>query len=340
MNKAHTGVLLVNLGTPDSPSVPDVRKYLFQFLNDPRVIDINPLARLLLVNLIIVPFRAPKSAKIYKELWEEKGSPLLYNGVALTELVQNSLGPEYKVVLGMRYQSPSLEGAVKSLLNKDLKKIIVLPLFPQYASASTGSVHQEMMRLIHKEEIIPQVNFISNYFDHPLFIKSFSELAKKHLEKDTYDQVLFTYHGLPERQIKKGDCTGTCLVQENCCETMHESKRFCYRAQCFETTRLIVKELGLKEGTYMTSFQSRLGRDPWIKPYSDYVIADLPKHGKKKVLALVPSFVSDCLETTIEVGEEYRELFMKNGGEKWQMVESLNLSTIWVETIKDLILNN
>ena len=335
-----TGVLLVNLGTPDSPSVPDVRKYLGQFLNDPRVIDIHPLARLLLVNLIIVPFRAPKSAKIYHELWDEQGSPLKYNGLALTKLVQNALGDDYKVVLGMRYQSPSLEGALKSLLNQGLKKIIVLPLFPQYASASTGSVQEEVMRLLSKEQIMPQINFISNYFDHPLFIKGFVELAQKHLAQDTYDHILFTYHGLPERQIKKGDCTNTCLVQENCCDKIHDMNHFCYRAQCFETTRLIVKELGLADGTYTTSFQSRLGRDPWIKPYSDFVIADMPKNGKKKVLALVPSFVSDCLETTIEVGEEYKELFIKNGGEKWQMVESLNLSNTWVETIKDLVICN
>lgn len=335
-----TGVILVNLGTPDSPSVSDVRKYLRQFLNDPRVIDIFPLARLLLVNLIIVPFRAPKSAKIYKELWDEKGSPLKYNGVALELLVQTALGNDYQVILGMRYQSPDLEKSLKTLLNTGLKKIIVLPLFPQYASASTGSVQEKIMNLLSKEQIIPQVNFVSNYFDHPLFINGFVKLAQKYLSTDNYDHVLFTYHGLPERQIRKGDCTKTCLIDSNCCDTMHKMNYFCYRAQCFATTRLIVEKLGLKENTYTTSFQSRLGKDPWIKPYSDYVIAELPKQGNKKVLALVPSFVSDCLETTIEVGEEYKEIFMENGGEKWQMVESLNLSSDWVDTIKDIVINN
>lgn len=335
-----TGVLLVNLGTPDSPSVPDVRKYLREFLNDPRVIDIFPLARLLLVNLIIVPFRAPKSAKIYKELWDEQGSPLKYNGIALEKLVQNALGETYHVVLGMRYQSPDLEIALNKLLNKGIKKIIVLPLFPQYASASTGSVHEKVMKILSKQQILPQVNFISNYFDHPLFIDGFVKLAQKYLSTDTYDHILFTYHGLPERQIRKGDCTQTCLTNANCCDTIHDMNYYCYRAQCFATTRLIVEKLGLKEGSYTTSFQSRLGKDPWIKPYSDYVIADLPKQGKKKVLALVPSFVSDCLETTIEVGEEYKEIFMENGGVKWQMVESLNLSPIWVDTIESLVINN
>ncbi|MFN0048704.1 MAG: ferrochelatase [Cytophagales bacterium] len=332
-----TGVLLVNLGTPDSPSVPNVRKYLRQFLMDGRVIDIPFLSRFLLVNGIIAPFRAPKSSKVYKSVWTENGSPLKYYSVELTKLVQKSLGDDFHVELGMRYQSPSIASALDKLLDKGYNKIVVLPLFPQYASASTGSVQEEVMRLVAKKQIVPSIQFISNFFDHPMFINAFSLLAKKYLDEQKFDHILFSYHGLPERQIKKGDCTGTCLVNENCCGTIHDMNYYCYRAQCFESTRLIAKQLGLAEQDYSVCFQSRLGKTPWIKPYADDVIENLPKQGKKRVLILVPSFVSDCLETIEEVGDEYKELFMYNGGEHWQMVESLNLSPAWVETVKILV---
>lgn len=338
-----TGVLVVNLGTPDSPSTSDVRKYLFQFLNDPRVIDIHPLARMLLVNLIIVPFRAPKSAKIYKKLWEHykpNGSPLLYYGKFVEKELQLQLGENYKVLLGMRYQNPPIEPSVDLLLKSGIEKLIILPLFPQYASASTGSVMEEVMRILSKHQTLPEIKIISNYFDNTLFIKAFSTLTLKHLTHSSYDHVLFSYHGLPERQIRKGDYTKTCLTNNsNCCDILHENNRFCYRAQCFETTRLIAKELNLDKEQYSSCFQSRLGRDPWIKPYTDDVIKDLAKKGKKRILALVPSFVSDCLETTIEVGEEYKEIFLKSGGEHWQMVESLNDNLLWIECLKSLILD-
>jgi protoporphyrin/coproporphyrin ferrochelatase len=337
---SQKGVLLVNLGTPDSPSVPHVRKYLREFLLDPRVIDINAIGRFLLVNLIIAPFRAPKSAKIYKELWTERGSPLLFYGIEVRDLLQKELGNQYDVQLAMRYQSPSIKKALDYFEKKNYKDLIVIPMFPQYASASTGSAHEEVMRLLCKQQIFPNLEFITNYFDHPLFIQAFATLAKQYLDKENYDHVLFSYHGLPERQIKKGDCTNTCLQSNHCCSSIHQMNYFCYRAQCFETTRLIAKELHLEENQYSVCFQSRLGRDPWIKPYADDIIKKLPSEGKKKVLTLVPSFTSDCLETIIEVGEEYKELFEHNGGERWQMVESLNTHPIWIKTLKQLVLKN
>ena len=332
-----TGVLLVNLGTPDSPSVADVRKYLREFLMDNRVIDIPYLARLLLVNLIIAPFRGPKSAKVYKELWTERGSPLKFYGYEVEKLLQDSLGDEYIVALGMRYQNPSIQSAIDKLKDKGLKEIVVLPMFPQYASASTGSVMEKVMDLVKSWELIPSIRFIDSYPTHPTFIKAFVDVAQPHL-KQAFDHYLFTYHGLPERQISKSDITGKCL-SEGCCDTLHKDNRLCYRAQCFATTRELVKELNLTPEQYTVSFQSRLLKDPWIKPYTDDVIKKLAAENKKKVLAFVPSFVADCLETTIEVGDEYKELFEEHGGEHWEMVESLNTNQIWVECLKELVQN-
>ena len=342
-----TGVFLVNLGTPDSPSTPDVRKYLREFLMDGRVIDIPFILRFMLVNGIIAPFRAPKSAKIYKEVWEERGSPLKFYGEDITKMLQESLGDHYKVVLGMRYQSPSIESALQEFRSEGIEKIIVVPLFPQYASATTGSVKEKVMKVVSKWQIIPEINFIHSYFDHPLFIKAFEERGQKYMNEEKYDHYIFSYHGLPERQIRKGDSTGNCLKaakenpelagEANCCATLHQGNRSCYRAQCFATTRLLAEALQIPEEDYTVCFQSRLGNDPWIKPYTEDLIKELVKNGKKRVLAFSPAFVADCLETTIEIGEEYKEVFEEEGGEHWQLVESLNDSSIWVEALKVLV---
>jgi len=331
-----TGVLLVNLGTPDSTKTSDVRKYLREFLMDRRVIDIPFLNRWMLINFIIAPFRAPKSAHEYKKLWQEKGSPLMFHGVELQKLVQEALGDDYIVGFGMRYQNPSIEKAVEIFKDKAIEKLIVLPLYPQYASASTGSSIEEVMRVIGNWQVIPEVKIISNFCDHPLFIKAFAALGKKYLDKESYDHVIFSYHGIPERQILKSSVKDQCKLG-SCCQSYHARNKYCYRAQCFETTRLLVKELGLKEGDYSVSFQSRLGKTPWIKPYTDHTIEALAKAGKKKILFYSPSFVADCLETTIEGGEEYLELFKEHGGEEWQLIESLNTSPLWVECVKEMV---
>lgn len=331
-----TGVLIVNLGTPDSPSVPDVRKYLREFLMDERVIDIPFINRWLLINLIIAPFRAPKSAKIYKELWLEEGSPLKIYGYSVEEKLQKVLGDKFVVKLAMRYQSPSIEGALKELRKECLTEIIVVPFFPQYASASTGSVYKEVMRVVQDWEVLPEIKFTNRFLDHPKFIEGFAQLARNYMAKMDYDHFVFSYHGLPERQITKGDVAHICQFG-SCCDKLDSKNQHCYRAQCFETTRLLVKALEIPEGKYTTCFQSRLGKTPWIRPYTDEVIPELTKKGVKKALAFSPSFVADCLETTIEVGEEYKELFQKEGGEHWQLVESLNDSPIWIETLEDII---
>ena len=332
-----TGVLIVNLGTPDSPNTPDVRRYLREFLMDGRVIDIPYLQRWMLINFIIAPFRAPKSSKVYKELWTEEGSPLKTYGYAVEGMLQEALGRDYVVKLAMRYQNPSIESAMAELQKLGLSKITVIPFFPQYASASTGSVYEEVMRIFANWQIMPEVRFVNRFLDHPKFIEGFVRLGRKYLNERKYDHILFSYHGLPERQILKGDVTGKQCKLGSCCDTANRHNQFCYRAQCFETTRLLVKELGLAEGTYTTSFQSRLGKTPWIKPYTDDVIKELAGRGIKSVLAFSPAFVADCLETTIEIGDEYKELFEELGGEHWQLVESLNDSEIWVETLVDLV---
>ncbi|MGF7214519.1 ferrochelatase [Spirosoma lacussanchae] len=332
-----TGVLLVNLGTPDSPSVPDVRKYLREFLMDGRVIDIPFIPRFLLVNGIIAPFRAPKSAKTYKEVWTENGSPLKYYGQVNERQLQLALGDEYVVRLAMRYQSPSIEAGLSEFQRLGLTDIIVIPLFPQYASATTGSVYEKVMDIIKTWQVIPEIRFINRFLEHPKFIDGFVQLGRKYMAEHDFDHFLFSYHGLPERQIRKGDITKTVCQLGNCCASLRADNQHCYRAQCFETTRRLVRELGIPEGKYTTCFQSRLGRDPWIKPYTEDTIRELAGKGIKRVLAFSPAFVADCLETTIEVGEEYKELFEELGGEHWQLVESLNDSPIWVETLVDLV---
>ncbi|WP_299458876.1 ferrochelatase [uncultured Microscilla sp.] len=349
-HQPKTGVLIVNLGTPDNPKTPAVRRYLREFLMDGRVIDIPYIPRFLLVNGIISTFRAPKSAKEYQKLWTEEGSPIKIYGFEVEKLLQEALGDDFIVSLGMRYQNPSVQVALDRLKNKGLERIIVIPLFPQYASATSGSVHQKVMELVKKWQIVPDIHFVQSFFDYPEFVHAFAEIGKKYLKEAEYDHVLFSYHGLPERQIRKGDHTGTCLKEAtanpylegeaNCCATLHNHNRGCYRAQCFATTRLLAQALELKDDQVTTCFQSRLGRDPWLKPYTEDTIKELAQKGKKRVLAFSPAFVADCLETTIEVGEEYKEVFEEAGGEHWQLVESLNSNPLWIGCLKAIVLQN
>jgi ferrochelatase len=338
--KPHTAILLVNLGTPDSPASADVRKYLREFLSDRRVVDIGAIGRFLLVNLIIAPFRAPKSAKVYKQLWTERGSPLLFYGRDVQQMLQQELSEGYTVRLAMRYQSPSIASELEKLRIEQICKIIVLPLFPQYASATTGSVHEEVMRCLRQWEQIPHITMLDTYANNAAMISVYAELGRKYMQERQFDHIIFSYHGLPERQLRKADPNKRCITDKNCCTVYHEGNRLCYRAQCLETSRLLAKELGLSPDQYTTSFQSRLGTDPWIRPYTDETIEKLVAEGKKNILAFSPSFVADCLETTIEIGKEYKELFEEKGGEHWQMVESLNNHPRWVQALKEMVLAN
>lgn len=333
------GILLINLGTPDSPKVSDVRKYLTQFLNDPRVIDINPIGRFLLVNGIIVPFRAPKSAKLYEKIWTKEGSPLLINSIKQKELLQKSLGENYVVELGMRYQSPSIESAIEKLKAANVDSIVAIPLYPQYATSSTTSSIEEAERIFKKWKNHPPVKYIENFFDDKGFIDACVEKASRYNLKE-YDYFIFSYHGLPERQITKASkefSDGTCKIGK-CCDVMTDKNRLCYRANCFATTRALVNKLNIPEGKYQSTFQSRLD-DKWLKPYSDKVIEELAKEGKKKILVFSPAFVADCLETIHEIGTEYQEIFEEHGGEKVQLVESLNDSPLFIDALKNMVIN-
>jgi len=339
MSQLKKGILLVNLGTPESTATSDVRKYLREFLSDGRVIDIPAIPRWMLVNLIIAPFRSPKSAEEYKKLWEERGSPLKFYGEDVRDLLQKKLGSEYIVKLGMRYQSPSIESALDELTKQHVSAIKVIPLFPQYASATTGSVMEKVMNLVKQKQIIPAISFISQFVDHPLFTDTFADLGKIELDKEEYDHILFSYHGLPERQIRKGSVDNYCKLG-SCCDALGPKNQLCYRAQCFETSRRIAEKLNIPKEKYTVCFQSRLGRDPWVQPYTEEMVTKLAEDGIKKVLAFSPAFVSDCLETTIEVGETYAEEFVEKGGSKWQLVPSLNTNSKWIDCLADLAQNH
>lgn len=331
-----TGVLLVNLGTPDSPARKDVYKYLKQFLLDKRVIDVPWLQRNLLVRGIIAPFRSGSASKLYQELWTENGSPLKHYGNVLADGVQELLGDDFVVQLAMRYQNPSIPNGIDSLMNQNVKEIIVLPLFPHYASASTGSVHEEVMRFIGTKMNTVPVKFIGSFFDYEPMIDVFVEHARRY-DLDSYDHFLFSYHGLPQRQIKKSDTCNHCL-KDGCCDTLSDKNRYCYSAHCFATTRALVAKLGLKEGQYSNCFQSRLGKDPWVQPYTSDVIEERAAKGDKRMLVFCPAFVADCLETTIEVKVEYLEEFQEKGGEHIDLVESLNGNPKWIKGVRDLVL--
>lgn len=335
MPRPKKGIFLVNLGTPDDPSTNSVRKYLRQFLMDGRVIDIPYLNRWMLINLIIAPIRGPKSAKEYQRLWDERGSPLKYYGEDLVKLVQDELGDEYVVELGMRYQNPSLEKGLNAFKKKNVESILTIPLFPQYASASTGSVIEEVNRIVSQWQVIPELNYVNNFFDHDLFLKTIEERAQVFMKEKQYDHFVFSYHGLPERQIIKAEIKACKLG--DCCLNYGPHNKYCYRAQCFETSKLLAERLNIPKEKYTVSFQSRLGKTPWIKPYTDFLIDDLAKEGKKNVLAFSPAFISDCLETTVEVGETYRDQFVEAGGESWDLVESLNTHPTWVKCIVDMV---
>ncbi|MFM7023521.1 MAG: ferrochelatase [Flavobacteriales bacterium] len=328
-------VLLIQLGTPDAPEKPAVKKYLKEFLSDPRVIDYPTLKRTLLVNGIIIPARLNNSTEIYKKVWTEKGSPLLLHTEDLTKKLQEALGANYLVKYAMRYQKPSLEQVLAELEKKAIEEIIVIPLYPQYASSSTGTAVQKFMEIVSKWEVTPNFRVISRFYDNDDFIAAFAEKGNQHNWKD-YDKVVFSFHGLPVRHLEKGCKVPNCRA-EDCTTKCVDARKYCYRSTSYETARRIAKKMGIPEEHYTVSFQSRLGKEQWIMPYSDQIIKDLAKQGAKKLLMFSPAFVADCLETIVEIGHEYHEIFREHGGEKVQLVESLNSSDSWVKALKGMV---
>ncbi len=336
--KQKTAILLLNLGTPDSPLKSDVRRYLTQFLNDERVIDIPWLSRTLLVNGVIVPFRAGNSSKLYKAIWDDTtGSPLLKHSTELAKKLQLAVGSDYTVELAMRYQKPSMESVLERMKKEGYHQIIVFPLFPQYASSSTGSALQRFMEIVSKWWVIPGIRIISQYYDNPDYINCIVNRGKQH-DISSYDHVIFSYHGLPERQVDKVYTDGYLCKDHHCEDGLTDENYYCYKAACYHTTKAVASALHIPEDKYTLSFQSRLD-DKWLQPFSDKVVEELAKKGMKKVLVFSPAFTADCLETIYEIGTEYQEIFHKHGGEKIQLVESLNSGDDWVETIRQIVMS-
>lgn len=333
-----TGLLLVNLGTPDDPQAPAVRRYLRQFLSDPRVLDINAVGRAALLNLVILPFRPQKSAEAYQKIWTERGSPLLFHSQDLVVEVQRRLGADWSVDLAMRYQSPSIESVLGRFRARGVDRIVVMPLYPQYSSASTGSSVEEVFRIAGQLWVTPSLSFVEPFYDAPAFIRAVAARGRPVLDADKPDHVLFSYHGLPERHVRKADDTGQhCLASSTCCDEIIAANRNCYRAQCFATTRALAKVLGLSDDKHSVSFQSRLGRTPWIRPYTDVVLTELAKAGKKKVVVFSPAFVADCLETLEELAIRAAADFKRDGGETLTMVPSLNATPEWADAVVELV---
>lgn len=329
---APAGLLLVNLGTPDGPNLRSVRRYLRVFLMDKRVMDVPGFMRFLLVHGMIVPFRGRASTREYKKLWDQRGSPLNYHTQSLTERLQTALGEGYVVRYAMRYQKPSLKKVLSELQAMPLSRMILVPLFPQYASATTGSVIEAVLRQIRRWSTVPSLYVMSQFHLKDEFLAAWAAIAEPYL-KEQWDAFLFSYHGLPERQIHKNARQFYCQLG-SCCEGLHPANQYCYRAQCFQSTAALAAALRLPEERCITAFQSRLGRAAWLQPYTENILPELAAAGKRSVLVFSPSFVADCLETQIEIAETYKERFLKHGGQRFQLVPGLNDSPRWVVALK------
>ena len=326
------GIVLMNLGSPDSTEVKDVRRYLNEFLMDEKVIDVPYLLRMLLVKGIIVPFRAPKSAEAYKTIWTKEGSPL----VVLTKQLQHQLAQlvDEPIEIAMRYGNPSPAMAFEKLLERqpDLQEVIAIPLYPHYAMASYETA-VDYAKEIHTKNKYPfKLDFIKPFFDEADYITAMAENIRPFL-KDDYDHILFSYHGIPQRHLRKTDPTGChCTKVENCCDVKSSAHATCYRHQCFSTTNLITKALQIPSEKFSISFQSRLGKG-WLQPFTDKRLEEMPKEGIKKLLILCPAFVSDCLETLEEIEERGKETFLEAGGTSYTMIPCLNTNPLWLNVL-------
>ena len=326
------GVLLVNLGSPDSPEKKDVKKYLRQFLMDERVIDEPLWLRTLLVKGIILNTRPRKSAKAYKKIWWDEGSPLIVFYNRLLKKVNNLTS--VNVSLAMRYGNPSIFDGIKELSEKGITEILLIPLYPQHAMASTETI-LVLAEKIRKENF-SHIEFtnLPAFYNHPDYIRVLSNSIQDHLKGKEWDHLLFSYHGIPERHIRKTDITNShCKIDGKCCNNPSPAHEFCYRHHCYETTKKVAKYLELKDGSYSSSFQSRLAGQPWLKPYTDKVVENFANNGTKKMAIVTPAFVSDCLETLEEIGMEAKDDFIEKGGEQFHVIPCLNDNDSWVKVL-------
>lgn len=332
---AGPGILLVNLGTPAAPRTGEVRRYLREFLSDPRVLDISAWKRRLVLELFILPFRPRSSAEAYRRIWTDEGSPILVHGRELAARLAEALGGAVPVELAMRYQGPSIREGLARLRAAGADRIIVLPLFPQRSSAAWGSavaaVYEEAARIWN----VPALDVVPPFYHHPAFLGAVAAVARPVLAALRPEVVVMSFHGLPERQVLRGDESGGahCLRSPGCCDRIGAENRNCYRAQCLATARGLAGLLGLGPGSWEVAFQSRLGRERWLRPYLDGLLRDLARRGVKRVAVLSPAFVADCLETLEEIGIRAREDFLSRGGEALRLVPSLNSEEVWVAAL-------
>jgi ferrochelatase len=328
------GILLVNLGTPDHADGKSVYRYLKQFLNDPRVIDLPALFRWVLTNLIIVPFRYKKSAEAYQQIWTAAGSPLLTNSINLKNALANVLGEAYQVELAMRYGNPSIPSVLNNM--QACKEVIAIPLFPQYSSAATGSAIEAVLQEVSKQWNIPKIYCENDFYDHPGFIDAYVDVLKNAMANQHIDHVILSYHGLPERHLTKSHCQANC-DHVAACPAINIKNAFCYRAQCYDTSTRIAEKLQWRQDQYTVAFQSRLGRTPWISPYTDFVLPALYQKGIKNIAIACPSFVADCLETLEEINIRARADWQKLGGNSFLFVPCINDHPIWVQALVDIV---
>jgi ferrochelatase len=326
------GVLLVNLGSPDSPAVGDVRRYLRQFLMDERVMDLPYLSRFLLVNGAILPFRPKQSAEAYHKIWWKEGSPLVVISQRVCAQLQNRLS--MPIELAMRYRNPSIPAALQSLSQRGVDDLLLIPLFPHYAMSSYETAVEEVKRLLPGTGI-GKLRVVPPFYNQPAYIAALVASARADLDRG-YDHLLFSFHGLPERHMRKADRTGChCLKTPDCCRVPSPAHETCYRAQCFQTVAAFVQAAGVTK--YSIAFQSRLGRDPWLQPYTDQVLLRMPEQGVKKLLVICPAFVSDCLETIEEIGLRGRESFLQAGGQELTLIPCLNEHPLWLRALEQMI---
>ena len=329
------GVLLVNLGSPDSPSVADVRRYLREFLMDGRVLDVNWLLRFCIVHFTILPSRPRQSAEAYHKIWTPAGSPLVVTSRNVQAKLQRRV--PVPVELAMRYQHPSIPQAVRNLGQQGVDEVLLIPLFPHYAMSSFETAVERVKEVAAALAPPMRVQVQPPCFDQPDYIVALAASTREFLQGG-YDHLLFSFHGLPERHMRKADPTGChCLAAENCCETPSPAHATCYRAQCFKTVAAFVQQAGVPKDKYSISFQSRLGRDPWLKPYTDCELPRLAERGVKKLLVICPAFVSDCLETLEEIGLRGRDAFLAAGGKDFALIPCLNEHPLWLTALERMV---
>jgi ferrochelatase len=337
METTKRGIILMNLGSPDSTSVPDVRRYLMEFLMDKRVIDYPWLFRKILVGGLIVPFRAAKSAEAYRTIWTKEGSPLIEWSRKVCELLQSRQNEP--VEIAMRYGKPSMKTAYEQLLQRmpGIDEVIAVPMYPHYAMSSYETAVDWAREVYTRSKYSFRLTIVKPYYNNVDYIDALSERIRPYLNTD-YDHILFSYHGIPENHLKKTDPTHThCMLNTTCCSTPSVAHNSCYRHQCFQTMRGVIEKLRIPSGKFSYSFQSRLGREQWLRPYTDFRLREMPLEGIKKLLIVCPAFVSDCLETLEEIDIRGKESFLQSGGESYTMIPCLNDSNLWVGALSKWI---